>query len=46
MVIRLKVYMADFFYLLDRIFLLFSCENLKKKIAIDFSSPRLRQSKM
>ena len=39
-----KVYMTDFFYLLDRIFMLFSYENRKNKFAIDFSSPRLRRT--
>ena len=39
-----KVYMTDFFYLLVRIFMMFSYENRKNKFAIDFSSSRLRRT--
>ena len=36
--------MTVFSYLLDRIFMSFLCENRKNKVAIDFSSPRLRRT--
>ena len=36
--------MTDFFYLPDRIFMLFSYENRKNKFPINFSSPRLRRT--
>ena len=36
--------MTDFFYLLDRIFMLFSYENRGKKFPINFSSPRMRRT--
>ena len=44
MCVSIKVYMTDFFYLLDRIFMLLSYENRKNKFPINFSSSLMRRT--